>query len=368
MALSGNKGEWSEIYAFLKILGDGGMYAGDPELNKLSDVFYPIIKILREENSKEITYENSGDIIIVQGAETLQIDKATFIQTAEFLYKVIVKSQKSAAFPIPEVVDFMNKIECTKLKADNKLKSDIRIIIHDFRTGQRPLLGFSIKSKIGSDSTIVNSSQASNFIFQLDNVTPEQISKANKLMKIRKKKDGTIKEMPDLRGRVSSLISQGVTFSFKKVEESIYENNMILISDNLPKIIAQMLIVYYSSGISNSNKICDVLNKENPLNYDFKNNHDFYKYKIKKFLLESALGMVAKKVWSGYHDATGGYIVVKEDGEILCYHLYNRNDFEDYLLLSTRFDTPSTSRNKFGEIYLENGVPYIKLNIQVKYS
>ena len=29
MALTGNKGEWSEIYTLLKLLGEGKVYAGD---------------------------------------------------------------------------------------------------------------------------------------------------------------------------------------------------------------------------------------------------------------------------------------------------------------------------------------------------
>ena len=48
--LSGNKGEWSEIYVFLRLLAMGKLYAADAELNKLSDVFYNILNILRSEN------------------------------------------------------------------------------------------------------------------------------------------------------------------------------------------------------------------------------------------------------------------------------------------------------------------------------
>ena len=35
MALTGNKGEWSEIYTLLKLLGEGKVYAGDQNLNKI---------------------------------------------------------------------------------------------------------------------------------------------------------------------------------------------------------------------------------------------------------------------------------------------------------------------------------------------
>lgn len=34
--LSGNKGEWSEIYVLYKLLSNGKVYASDSELNKLA--------------------------------------------------------------------------------------------------------------------------------------------------------------------------------------------------------------------------------------------------------------------------------------------------------------------------------------------
>lgn len=51
MALTGNKGEWSEIYTLLKLLGEGKVYAGDQNLNKIQDLFYPIVMILRQEKT-----------------------------------------------------------------------------------------------------------------------------------------------------------------------------------------------------------------------------------------------------------------------------------------------------------------------------
>ena len=37
--LKGNKGEWSEIYTFLKLLSEGKLYGADGELNKKDDIF-----------------------------------------------------------------------------------------------------------------------------------------------------------------------------------------------------------------------------------------------------------------------------------------------------------------------------------------
>ena len=46
---TGNKGEWSEIYTFLKLLADGRLYAADSDLNRIDNIYYPILSILRNQ-------------------------------------------------------------------------------------------------------------------------------------------------------------------------------------------------------------------------------------------------------------------------------------------------------------------------------
>ena len=77
--------------------------------------------------------------------------------------------------------------------------------------------------------------------------------------------------------------------------------------------------------------------------------------------------MLPGTVWTGKADATGGYIVVKEDGDVLCYHLYNRNEFEDYLLNNTRFERASASRHDFAKVYKINNDYFINLNLQIRF-
>ena len=77
--------------------------------------------------------------------------------------------------------------------------------------------------------------------------------------------------------------------------------------------------------------------------------------------------MMPAKVWNGIYDATGGYLVVKEDGNILSYHIYNKNKFEYYLFHNTKLETASSSRHDFGKIYEKNGKYFIKLNLQIRF-
>jgi hypothetical protein len=48
-----NKGEWSKIYTLLKFIADKKLFAVDSELNKIEDIIFPIIRILRDESRGE---------------------------------------------------------------------------------------------------------------------------------------------------------------------------------------------------------------------------------------------------------------------------------------------------------------------------
>lgn len=89
---------------------------------------------------------------------------------------------------------------------------------------------------------------------------------------------------------------------------------------------------------------------------------------MKQFLVIYALGMTANKPWSRKYDANGGYIIVKENGDIVCYHFYDRNQLEDYLYDNTAFDTPSTSRHDMYRIWRDvNDEVYLKLSPQIRF-
>ena len=78
--------------------------------------------------------------------------------------------------------------------------------------------------------------------------------------------------------------------------------------------------------------------------------------------------MILLRTWKGRYDANGGYLVVKKDGDIVCYHFYNRNDVEDYLYNNTRFESASRSRYNYGSLFRgEDGNVYIRLNLQIRF-
>lgn len=168
--------------------------------------------------------------------------------------------------------------------------------------------------------------------------------------------------------RINEVLKNNGQFKFVKTERKIFSNNLVLIDSLLPDILAEIVFKFYSSKFSHLNTLVNIISEKNPLNFDVEYEHLFYKYKIKRFLTDVALGMMPSKVWTGEYDSTGGYLIVKGNGDVLCYHIYNRNEFEDYLLNNTKLDTASTSRHGFGRLYKWNNELYFNLNLQIRFT
>ena len=333
--LTGNKGEWSEIYTLLKIIADKNLFAGDSDLNKTENLIFPIIKVLRDESNGTYQYSFDSDLVVITGnEEEFRISINEFREKAAFLLSKL-KESTSSTFSIPEIENFINSFRCVSLKAKSSVKSDIRVVIHDQRTGTTPELGFSIKSQLGGASTLL------------------EINSINSRSKI---KDGLERINESSNG-----------LEFIGTESSVFGNNLTLIDSLLPSLISQIVYQFYSSSNSKTVDLLDSVTVLNPLNFNIESNHPFYAYKIKRFLTDIALGMMPSKVWTGELDATGGYLIVKEDGEILCYHIYNRNEFEDYLIVNTKLETASSTRHDFGTIYSEGDELLFKLNLQIRF-
>lgn len=356
--ITGNKGEWSEIYALFKLLGDKELQPGNSEIKKIQNLVYPILRILRTEVYGNFDYSIEDDIVVISGnEEVFRIPISKFQKKAKYLLTEI--NSNSGTFSVPEIEEFMQSINCLSLKASSSAKTDITIVVHDQRTGLQPSLGFSIKSQLGNPSTLLNAGETTNFIFKIvgANINQKDIEEINNISSRSKIKD-----------RILEIKNKGGEFKFVKTHRTIFGNNLILIDSLLPQILANVVLNFYSTSHSNTEDLVKLTEYENPLKFDTTDKHLFYSYKIKRFLTDIALGMMPSKVWTGEYDATGGYLIVKADGEILCYHIYNKNEFENYLLANTKLDTASSSRHGFGEIYAENGQLYFKLNLQIRFK
>lgn len=354
-ALTGNKGEWSEIYALLRLLADGHLHLGDAELLPIEGLILPILYVLRDDDTDGAVrsyqvLEKEIELSLPDfSSEPIRISRERLRKEADQLL-LAISSARETTFCIPSVMPLLSELYVEKIKAPSYSKADIKLTIRDTRMGGTPTLGFSIKSKLGSPSTLLNASLATNIAYQLSPLLQtEVIEKCNKEKGFREK--------------LSILTRLGEHLIYTEVPDRCFQNNLKLIDSLLPEILAESLLIYYSGQASKLSDIMQILRVQNPLNFDLEQ-HDFYTYKMKKLLVEIALGMTPKRPWDGQYTASGGYIIVKREGDLVGYHFYDRNLLEEYLLMNTSFDTPSTTRHRFGSID-ESG--RLLLNVQIRF-
>lgn len=358
-----NKGEWSELYAFIKLLKEGRIYAADQNANRINNQFLPIIKIIREEQADSPIDYYTGNVIKLfqNGSQIAEFSPENFTENIATLFDTIFEgSPGEGAFEIPSIQQFMNDLHITKVKASSLEKVDMEMQIHDFHTGFSPEVGFSIKSDIGSAPTLLNPGKNTRFRYHITGLSDEEMQCVNAI-------DKTVSK-EYMKNRFSKLMELAESIEFDTVIDETYEDNLILIDSNLPEIYGNMILQHYvhiNESIYNCVDLINLVAEENPLHY---RRTDIYSVKFKKLITASALGMTPGKVWDGKEAATGGYIIIKRDGDVLCFHLYNRNFFEEYLLNNTRLDRPSASRYDYGYVYKINGEKYIDLNVQVRFK
>jgi len=303
-------------------------------------------------------YEYDSDLVIIKGnKEEFRIPISLFQEKALLLLSKLKETTK-ATFEVPEIESFINSFNCISLKAKSSVKSDIRIVIHDQRTGATPELGFSIKSQLGGASTLLNAGQTTNFIYKIEKSTLTK----NDVIDI-----NSIDTRSKIKDRIEEIREKNGVLVFSETESSVFGNNLTLIDSALPQILSEIVYLFFTSDLSKTVDLINEVTVKNPLGYNLETKHPFYSYKIKRFLTDVALGMMPSKVWTGQLDTTGGYLIVKKDGDVLCYHIYNRNEFEDYLLNNTKLETAGSKRHKFGVIYQIGTQLYFKLNLQIRF-
>lgn len=353
--ITGNKGEWSEAYVALKLLVDGEIAESDESLNKIASAVFPVAKVIREEGKNRTEYNiidrNNIKIECCDNVEIIDIsDLKNEIQN---IFEAIVRGGDKA-FPIPFADKTLQKVKITKLNAGNSKKEDITINVQDYTTGSFHDIGFSIKSKIGSPATLLNPSVATNFTYKVEGVDDAVFDD------ILSRKLGPKKTVEAIYNNAGKLV-------FEAIDSVVFADNLRLIDSSMPEIVAEVVKTYFSE---NGSKMLDLV--KNVVSSGFRHSGVEYSelmitHKIKSLLNDIALGMVPAKRWDGRLRAYGGMIVVKDDGDLVCFYVYNVDKFKDYLFNNVKLDTPSTGRYRYGNIYKKDGEMFIKLNLQIRF-
>ena len=355
--LIGNKGEWSEIYTLLKLIADGEMLKGDSQLVPIPGDSYKVIGLERSEATTGVTsYIIKGDSVEISNSITSTTrERETFkIQATELLE--VIKSQ-AGTFEIPSTEQFMNEVLTHSIKARSQDKTDIKVEIHDHRTSIEHTRGFSIKSQLGSPSTLLNASQQTVFRYKLDNLTQLQADQINSIP-ARGALIARVQALSNLSDiKIASVGSTSETLSY----------NLRLMDDALPDITSSLLWNFYQQNTGKLDKLLPHISEQNIRSYNSQGKDLLYSVTLKRLLVSAALGMKPAQRWDGHYDANGGYLIVLNSGDIISYHIYDKENFENYLFHNTKLDTPSTGRYSTGTVFKEGGFYFIDLGLQIRF-
>lgn len=372
---SANKGEWSELYTLYKLLSDQNIFPIEKNQRIEKRLRMPILSILRhtEENiSTEYKIDEGGKILInANGQEIIELEKNEFEKNAFELLSAIKQGSNRASFDIPTLDNFRKHTFCPKIKCYTKTlsngckdKSDLYIVIHDAITGQTPKLGFSIKSELGNPPTLLNATKLTNFRYKLSHTLPiDTVNKINAML---------FRDKADIQGRVRAIINEGVSLQFDTINPDrngsyMFLENLILIDSSMPDILAHLLVLSYTEDTRVLDALTEKLTFLNPLKFPMKANKKYYEAKVKRFITDVALGMLPSQPWEASHQAAG-VLVVKETGNIDCYHVIYKDSLDDYLYHDLKFETASATRHGFGTIETgDDGNQYFTLNLQLRF-
>lgn len=354
--ISANRGEWAEIYAFVKLICDGFIFGADQNANVNSGLVYKINEVFRN----GVTYRKNEDKIEIYHDGKLQksVDWSLINEKKnEFLNEI--KNERGRSFNSNSGQFLLEELLQPSIKSNDRYKGDIQIRLCDDRMKSSPLLTFSIKSYLGGAPTLWNASHATKIRYQVNGLTS-----FDRLIL------DDCRDYSSVKGYIKK--HENISLTYDDYLDSRCKANFLYVDSLFPVVMSEALKQYYLSQESGSAEIIEKTEQLNPCHFP---EGKYYFKKYIDFLVASALGMFPAIPWDGTEKMNGGYIIVKQTGDIVCFLINDRELFRTYLLNHTKFDTPSsvkymlvTEKNPDGRIYYENNVGYMNLNYQIRFK
>ena len=213
MKTTKNKGEWTELLVFLKLLHDQEIYLSDKDLKRQEGFF----------NIKKVTTKNLNlDFLLLNKAVVNSINSETGesneINISTLLNEDILKNLTNSivngrgTFEIPEFRIIQDTLGFNVVKGGNSFqKSDIVLDVES-EVFQKQNEGFGIKSYLGSKPTLLNASGNTNFIFEVEGIKNSLIDEIN-----------AIDTRTKLTDRIQFIEKMGGTFKYIGAEKESME-------------------------------------------------------------------------------------------------------------------------------------------------
>lgn len=356
MAFGASKSEWSELYVFLRLLGEGKLYMGNHGGEKNDRSFWPISTIERVDNEGPRRYFIEEEMVRVEGkGDFIKLNRIALTAMADKVL-ALIKSSGEEDIECPEDIEkFLDQTKIYQLEPETSDRTDLKI---GFWSEANIPSGFVIQSRLAPARMLLDGGRAANLKMELSGVRLANPEVAN---------INAIETNETVRDRLLEIERLGGVLKYSDVADKVFRCNLQMIDLHFARILAEMLRSFHLDGKSRIYEIMNVIKTQNPVKVkeDLIQKHRFYEYKMKEFLMAIVRGMRPAKIFNGEHSAVEGMILVNGNGDVIGYHKNNQDVFEDFLYLNTRFVKGSVDKDKYGFIERENGVHYFKLNAKI---
>ena len=354
-----NKGEWSELLTFVKILAEQKILLSDENLEPTGN-YFNITKVTGRNINLDFLLTNNAQIEILNKVNnTIRTIEIGNLINGNVLKSIVTQIKAgNGTFTIPDFEIIQNALGLTVIKGGTSYqKADILLDINNNILAKENE-GFGIKSYLGSKPTLLNASGNTNFIFEIENLSKDRVDEINAIDTKRTK----------LTDRIKAIEKHGGIFRYVAPEKKTMLYNLKMVDSFMPEIIGDMLLAFYKHRISAVSKIVDHIhnstNLRERIQYEDK---IFLISKVKQLLVDILLGFFAGSKWNGTYEANGT-IVIKKSGEQVAFHIIDIESLKSYLFNNIKLDTPSTTRHRYGKLIIEsNNKLYFKLNLQLRF-
>ncbi len=357
MAFQATKREWSELYAFFRLLSDGQVYAGTPQVKKDETNRLPVAMIQREEHDGTRQYIIEGDQIRVKSENGEKLFPREDFQTvAELILQAIKNSREDDVTSPDGVEEFLDEVAIFDLEAKTDDRTDFSVA---FYSADAPLTGLVVRSRMSPMFPLLDGGRSANFKFEQTGIkfANPTVNKINA--------EG---EEDDVLGRMMMIERLGGVLKYNDVADKVFRSNLSMIDLHAGRLFGEMVRLMWLDGITKVSELTEEIKKLNPLKIkdELITKHCFYEYKVKELLLALMNGMRPAKLYNGTDSAIAGMLFITADGEVLCYQRAFRQTLADFLYFNTRLTKGSTEKDKYGYLERENGVYYFKLNLKIE--
>ena len=366
-----NKGEGSEFYAFLYILGETKLPLVDKDLKETGrDVNF--LKVLREDAIYEFTSGNRV-AVYVDGA-THYFDCSQAQEEAKKVFSLLINPGS-----IPTNASALNsalKLVCAKkLRTKSANKQDLSASVQFPNVPFSQFIGFSVKSYVGKDPTILNASgDNTRFVYRIlkNGQTPSGAELAGLKSfyptTVGNSKIGTYADF------YRNALRDGFTFNFKENSGGNLSYNLKFIDSKGPELLARILMEQFAAPRTRT-PLADLVDEAarkndipeiQALGDNFEDRRNSLRHKIQNILLAFTTGATPAVKWTGAQTASGGLLVVEKSGKVYCLELLSGNVVGNYLIENAYFEQPSGDRHSKNVLTVSPSEVTIDLQLQIR--